>query len=549
MQITKAVLKDFLTTKTSDVLALTGAWGTGKTYAWHEALSAHKGSVKFKHYCYVSLFGIKSMAELRMALFTKSVAVATFGEKLDLAAINEHWGALTKDWVKAQYARWLPMFKSLPHGSSVSLGLEVLAPSAVRDTLVCLDDFERLTGIEAADILGLITELSEERGCKVALIFNADQLASKDVYRAYREKAVDFEVLYAPTVQEAFDLVFSEQFPRRAQLLRHVVDLGVTNVRILRKMRESIERILTVTAQLHESVTNTAIATTVLFCWCAYAQDASKPNLANIEAWNTALVSFKTEEVDPADQAWVQRLKAYGFIHVDDMDLAIARVVERGYLEGSGFAELAQQMDQSARGHEKSERFSAVWRRFHDSFVGDQDEFITDLHSAALEAIATVGSGDLDGTVRLLRNLERDDLADELIESYIDAHVADPSAFDLKEHPFGGSINDTRLRQRFDEVYSGLNTLPTLLEAVSFMVRHSGFNDEHVKAMKQASIDDYEAMFRANHTDPKLPSLIKWCLRWSGGEHAVITENARAALMRIKETSLLNAIRVSRYGL
>lgn len=137
VQITKAVLKDFLGDSETNVLALTGAWGTGKTYAWHEALLAHKDNIKFKHCCYVSLFGINSMTELRMSLFTKSVAVATLGEKLDFATINEHWGSIAKDWLKGQYERLGPMLRSLPHGSSVSLGLDALAPGAVRDTLVC----------------------------------------------------------------------------------------------------------------------------------------------------------------------------------------------------------------------------------------------------------------------------------------------------------------------------------------------------------------------------------------------------------------------------
>ena len=191
VRVTKAVLKDFLTNAETNVLALTGAWGTGKTYAWREALLAHKKDIQFKNYCYISLFGINTMAELRMALFTKSVAVATLGAKVDFDTVNEHWGSMTKDWMKGQYGRFAPLFKSLPHGSTVSLGLETLAPSVVRDTLVCFDDFERQTTIKAEDVLGLITELREERGCKVALIFNAEQLREKDAYRAYRSREGD----------------------------------------------------------------------------------------------------------------------------------------------------------------------------------------------------------------------------------------------------------------------------------------------------------------------------------------------------------------------
>jgi hypothetical protein len=56
-------------------------------------------------------------------------------------------------------------------------------------------------------------------------------------------------------------------------------------------------------------------------------------------------------------------------------------------------------------------------------------------------------------------------------------------------------------------------------------------------------------MFLKHHDDVTLSSLIKWCLRWSDSEHAEITNKATEALNRIKDTSLLNAIRVNRYGI
>lgn len=548
VQVTKAVLKDFLCNAETNVLALTGAWGTGKTYAWREALLENKSDIKFKYYCYVSLFGINSMAELRMSLFTKSVAVATLGQQLDLATIKDHWGSIAKDWLKRQYERFGPMMKSLPHGSSVSLGLEALAPSAVRDTLVCFDDFERQTTIKAEDVLGLITELSEERNCKVALIFNADQLGTKDAYRAYREKTIDFEVLYAPTVHEAFDLVFDTDFTNRDLALRHIVDLGITNVRILRKIRLLINRIALATGGMNSKLIEASIATTVLLCWCAYAPDVSKPKIEEIENWNKFLISFEKEaDQDPLVLAWVKRLKAYGFTHVDDLDLAIARVIERGYVEGTGFVEVAKKRNEEMRGDEMSVPFSNAWHRFHDSFSSDQDEFIAELHDTALHAIAHISSGDLNGTVRLLRELQRDDLADNLIEKFVEANKGKLSTFDLKEHPFGGSIDDTKLRSTFDAVHSELKQLPRLEEAVTFIVKNSGYNPEHLDAMRMASVDEYQAMFLKHHDDVTLSSLIKWCLRWADSEHAEITNKATEALNRIKATSLLNAIRVNRY--
>jgi len=300
---------------------------------------------------------------------------------------------------------------------------------------------------------------------------------------------------------------------------------------------------------MHAFVLDQSIPTVVLLCWVAYAPDTTKPKIEEIETWNESLISFKEEaEEDPATLAWVKRLKAYGFIHVDDLDLAISRIVERGYVDGTGFAEIAKTLDADFRRTELSEPFSAVWDRFHSSFSNDQDEFIEDLHSAAVLAIDNIGSGNLNGTVSLLRQLKRDDLADDLISRYVDGHMKTPEAFDLASHPFGGTIDDPKLRAAFDSVHTGLMQLPGLEESLSFMARTNSYNPEHLEALKKASVEDYHELFTAPHDSRKLAPLIKWSLRWANSDHAEITVKATEALGRIKATSLLNSIRVSRFG-
>jgi hypothetical protein len=80
------------------------------------------------------------------------------------------------------------------------------------------------------------------------------------------------------------------------------------------------------------------------------------------------------------------------------------------------------------------------------------------------------------------------------------------------------------------------------------MAKNSGYNAEHLEAMKKASVDEYQAMFLKEHDDVRLSNLLKWSLRWADTDHAEITAKAKEALERIKATSLLNAVRVARYG-
>lgn len=443
------------------------------------------------------------------------------------------------------------IIRELPYGKGVSIGIDTISPYLVKDTIICIDDFERQASIEVEDILGLINELKEEKGCKVALIFNDEKLEKKDVYRAFKEKVVDFEMLYAPTVIEAFDLVFPVDFPDRAKAVEHISDLKITNIRILRKTREILKRVLAASENMHHGVQTQIIAATILFCWCAYAPDEKKPNLRDIAHWNSALYSAgfnKAVPVDPIKTAWTGMLYAYGFYHVNDMDLALARVVESGYLVETGFIEEVKKLDKSLRDGDQANELRKVWRQFHDSFTGDTEEFINQLYLAAINSMEHIGINDLDATVSLLRTLKRDDLAEKVIAAYVDAHKDQPKLFDLSQHPFGGSLSDPKLREALGIAHGELVQNPTLAESVLYMVNHSGWNTNHIEAMKRATVDDYRIFFQENHGEMH-SQVVKRCLQFVDPENGEIVQKAREALVFIGNTSELNAARVKNFGL
>src|SRR5258706_9037602 len=85
------VVEHFLSQPDTEVLAIKGAWGVGKTYAWHHLIEEFKSKVSPETYCYVSLFGITSLADLRMAILTNSRPVEDVGSRMTLDSINRNW--------------------------------------------------------------------------------------------------------------------------------------------------------------------------------------------------------------------------------------------------------------------------------------------------------------------------------------------------------------------------------------------------------------------------------------------------------------------------
>jgi hypothetical protein len=427
------------------------------------------------------------------------------------------------------------------------MSVETLAPTFLRDMVICLDDFER-TEMKTEEVLGLISELKEERNCKVALVFNQSKLGHKEsAYRAYKEKVVDYEISYAPTVDEAIDLVFRPNFARRTRLVEHVRELDIRNIRILRKVRDALERVAPLAAEKHEEVGNQILASTVLLCWCAYAPEAGGPKIEEISHWNATLMTFRPEQQEPATLAWVQRLQRYGFTSVDELDLALARVIERGYVTDTGLEAQIAKADEAWRHRGQADELGAAWNRFHGTLVDDPEDFIATFYAVSRRTAALQRPAELNSGVALLRQLGRHDLADDLIGHFVDVHKETPDVFDLSRNDFADLITDSSLREAFEAAHAAHRRLPSLEDSLLFMSTNSGYNPEHLAALHAATVDDYERVFRTfSGTD--LRNAIKWSLRWKDTENAAIGQRAREALIRLKNLSALNALRLSKFG-
>ena len=535
VEIAKAVLQKFLGSDQSNVLALTGAWGVGKTHVWNESLEAHRDSIKREKYSYVSLFGLRSLGELRTALLLKSQPIRS-----ESTGVMNRW----KVWRgKGNVAfKVLPALHGLPYVKNLNASVETFATHMVREMLICLDDLER-TEIPTKDVLGLVSELKEEKHCKIALVFNPGELKTAEDYRSYKEKVVDLEVAYAPSVEEILNVAIPDNFQERTLISEHVRELGVTNVRILRRIHYICGLVLDVTQAMHEEVRRQAIASVVLFCWCTYGTGESKPDMARIDKWNSELLRHRQQSEAPMSLNEARQavfLARFGFTHVSDFDLATARVVERGSIEGTGFLEEAAALDASSKREHAAKAFNAMWDRFHRTFGDDMESFISDAYAATSENLADVSVGSLNNTVELFRRVGRSDLADELLDRYVEMRLDHPHIFDLEQHSLGGSLTDPGLRERFSRALVQFGRAPTIPEAFENLMRN-GFSRSDISSLQTATEDDFFQFFMRNHASERHMEVVKALVH---SETPGVGELAHAALCRVRETNELNALRV-----
>lgn len=550
VETVKVVAERFLKSSKPEVLALKGSWGVGKTYTWNQIVISHKDSTALQHYCYISLFGISSISQLALSIFTSTRDIKLIDTKLNWNVINKNWFSLLKNGLKS-----IPNYvknTDIPYSKNLSVGLDQLAPSMINETIICLDDFER-SQLTTEELMGFISCLKEEKNCKVILIFNQEKLGGKEEkYEEYREKVIDIELLFSPTPTEAIIWAFPQDMPWRNLAEKQAMILQIVNIRLLRKIADLIDFLKPVLEHLHAGVIEQAVTTLVLLAWSYYDKNENKPDLAFIRKWNSFISSIgeKDKEKDKKTIQWESILRNYGFIHTDEFDFAISKVIEYGHIEETGLIEEAKKLNDQFKARDLESSFAEAWKLFNNTFSDNKNELITTLHNSFKKSCLHISPSELNSTVRLLRELGDNNTPNEMIDYYIKERGNTPNVFDLEnQFSFANNIDDALLRERFKQVFETARQLPTLLDTVMSIAEHNSWSKEQIQVIENATENDYYQLFLESQGD-KLGTVVFACLWFgtvSGYQH--LAEKPKKALSKIGSQSELNALRVRRFGI
>ncbi len=175
------VMKASLDTQGGSVISISGPWGIGKTHFWRKFMEENNKDLRIQRYSYVSLFGIDSLDNLKFSIASE-VSSNTFVDNLKSR--------------KFEIPIWI---KKLTHnlstvnlkGVNISGGLlSKFLFEQVEDSIICIDDFERLSEkLKIKDVMGLVNYLKDRKNCKVVLILH--ELKADKSFQEYKEKIID----------------------------------------------------------------------------------------------------------------------------------------------------------------------------------------------------------------------------------------------------------------------------------------------------------------------------------------------------------------------
>ncbi len=228
----KKLLK-LINNKDSFAIALTGEWGIGKTRFWNNFYEENHTDLGVNKYSYVSLFGIDSIEALKF-----EIALSTH----ETTQKKDYLSGLKGIFKKSLDVIDLPKLEGT--GVTLSLGKGLISSaitSLIGDTLICIDDIERLSkNIDIKDIMGLVNHLSLEKNCKVVVILHEDK-ADKD-FREYKEKVFDEVLTLDNSLSIIKEIIINnELFPIYENFYQ---TMDIKNIRFYERVERTLKAIL-----------------------------------------------------------------------------------------------------------------------------------------------------------------------------------------------------------------------------------------------------------------------------------------------------------------
>jgi hypothetical protein len=551
IELVRAELRRFLSTGAAEVICLRGKWGVGKTYVWNDELQTAqtKGSIRLERTSYVSLFGLNSLDEVKATIFENTLILRNGNLKADIGTLEAFVNEKIGSWRKiSRYIQNVPFIKSVIGGETG----QALSFLAVREQIICFDDLERLgEKLKIGDVLGLCSFLREQRDCKIVLLLNDEQLKTENAaFERYLEKIVDVSLTYEPTPLECSNIAKSWRTPVSERCSELSQKLGVTNLRVIRKIDHALELVRPIIATLDAEVFYRTSASLALFVWSFY-QPTDSPSIEFLTNKKSKYFYDLEDQTKLSEQEkiWNVMLECYGYVWTDSFDEELIKGVKRGYFDTEKILSYAQEMERQIVASRADDSFSNAWRAFHDSFDDNQDVVLDGIYASFIKNVNQISPTGLDSTVRLFKDMKRRSQAGNMIAIYIKERANDEKLFDSSEF-FLDEVKDYDVKEAFKAKYAA-DKKPVNLREVLITLR-DGWSEETLSLAASATVDDYRKTFKDERGEP-LRRIIAGALQFERASNITpnkekIVELAKDALCLIAQESPINARRVIKYG-
>lgn len=507
IEVLNQELDRFLRNPSAGSLAVSGKWGTGKTFWWKSVVEELSKDPPDSHsnYSYVSLFGVSSLDEIRTGIFQNSIPLGGKTSLSDEEEVAKKYRDLSDSFMTG--FNFVKKGWSLLGKSDLTKGyfdiLDGISFMSVKNKIICLDDIERKSNeLGLSEVFGLVSYLRDERNCKVIIILNRDKLGSDlGEYEKYHEKSLDAHLEFNPEFSFCYENSLCSNSMWSPYLLQNSKKLNITNIRILNKISWFSNVLEGQISGIHDELLRQIISSLCLFVYCL--QDAGAPKVPFLmERSNNYLVVAQDEsKLSDEEISWLELLRDYGFSHVDDLDEFIMRSVQDGYFNNEELKTKVGDVNAQISRQKSRDKFQSAVEMFYSSFEENSDEIGEVIRQAYYAYYPNIHPRLLNQAVNTLRLIGFDGHADELIDHYLDSRDEDRNFYNSSEVFERLQRVDERLKGEFDRRHAEKRVDLTPREILIKIWKDQSRGPEDTEVLVSLSEDQYYSLFHSLRGD------------------------------------------------
>jgi hypothetical protein len=522
----KTSLEAFLDHTEKNVLVIKGPWGVGKTHFWDNFVK-DSPNYQGKTYSYVSLFALSSLSEIQSSIFYNSSKIGTKNKV---------------DTFKKKIKNISKYSQKIPQVNKFSDAIAILERSFLKDYLICIDDIERKDStLSMSNVLGLISELSVGNKCKFVLIFNDDTLEPQDKqeFNKYREKVVDIELEYNPSIEHNQEIVF-ENHPFKEVIYKTLYPLNLKNIRILKHMRWNIENILVELSGFEKEVSNEIISITIVLTYIHHEPliEVSVEDLEVIFSYNN----------DLTDEQKLQRntIQSLGHMHFADYEKELVKYISDGVYDKEAFSKEINILNERQKQSNFQKEIEEVWGLYNNNFKATTKEVLSGLRTFLDKHVKQMSYREIEPMVSVINRIDNTAQTEVWVDRFITTKLESLSRKDIEF--FKTKTKDPgllgRLKRREAEISSSNSIKDTLYK----IVKNSGWNLDDEEFLNSHSEEQLHEWLK-NEDDNNLLSILRGALgiftiQEADNNKAQFGRKLHNAVRRFANRSAIDRIRI-----
>lgn len=470
------------------VIALTGRWGTGKTYLWQGVSSDLRGKdVSGKPPIYVSLFGVKTINDLKLRILQNAYSKDAHAAM----EIFKESGGLFKRFLE----KWTGFSIE---GAALGAAL-IWFQTLAKDRLIVIDDIERKhKSLDIDEFLGVLDEYSESHKTRFLILLNTDKLLdNKEMWTRLHEKVIDAEVVLDPTVSESFDIAAKGNVNPYISAARDaVVILNINNIRVIERILKTMSRIAEATKDIDGVSAVRWVSSTALLTATHYRAVENTPPFEYIKSFNhfTHLFDEKKGVKRPAEELdWDLLLEKLGIHGADAYEEILQQFLQSGLLDVNRLRELFgsyKKEEAHAQAFAKqNEFFKAFWWDAHHS----EDDLLV-IARELLPFINVYGPDSITDIVSVINKLGDATLAQQFLDAWLLSVETRPEYQQMNEVPFDVSLREyhPEVKKKMNEMKDKQHPPLTVIETANRIIDNSGWGERERYTLRNSTIQHYE---------------------------------------------------------